>query len=308
MEKIAFVIAALNEERNIGNCIDLINQNTYKNKEIIVVDGGSKDKTVEIAKKKGAIVLEESGENRCPSNAWNQAIKYTNAELICLLGSDFLLSDKEFAEKAADAFKDPKVGCVYTNVMTDEETLIEKIVSCYGMSMHPNVFRRSIVLKIGGLPTIGFGEDRILSIRFLKYMKANGMYAKYLQNTYYSGHGVQTVRALYKQGKWYGRTAIIYLKEFYKESSFLETLREMIGVNFKMAYFLLLIISAISFGTSRFYYFFAPFAAITLFIIIKNIPRPYHTLKVFTNIISGFGFTVGFLSYVLGTNKTRGRG
>ena len=61
--KISIVIPALNEERGIGKTIEAVNKNYFKkhkwNLEIIIVDGDSKDKTREIASKKGARVILE---------------------------------------------------------------------------------------------------------------------------------------------------------------------------------------------------------------------------------------------------------
>lgn len=48
---VSIVIPTLNEELNIENCLDTITNLDYQNKEIIVVDGGSSDKTVELAEK-----------------------------------------------------------------------------------------------------------------------------------------------------------------------------------------------------------------------------------------------------------------
>ena len=60
------VIPTLNEESKIGELIQSLNDDEYPNKEIIVVDGGSKDKTVEISEKNGAIViLEKVRINHC---------------------------------------------------------------------------------------------------------------------------------------------------------------------------------------------------------------------------------------------------
>jgi len=54
----------LNEQAGIGKTIDSINKKVFKNNkwdlEIFIVDGNSKDKTQEIAKKKGAKVIVES--------------------------------------------------------------------------------------------------------------------------------------------------------------------------------------------------------------------------------------------------------
>ncbi len=309
MKKIALIIGTLNDEETIGELIDSINKNTYKNREIIIVDGGSKDRTVEIAKKRGATVLIENGPNKCPANAWNQAINYTDAELVCLLGADFLLPDKRFIEKTVKAFNDPKVAGVYTNVKTSEDTLIEKIVSVSGTSMHPNVFRRDLALNTGGFPAIGFGEDRIFNMRFVKHAKKNGFRTEYLSDTYYGGHMVKTLNELYKQAAWYGRTSIIYLKEYYRESGSIgELLRETITINFKLIYFVLFIALIFYSKSEFFYYFFVPFMLISAAIILKNIRMPYRTLKVFTNLLSGFGFFIGVTSYILGLNNSRGRG
>jgi glycosyltransferase involved in cell wall biosynthesis len=61
--KVSIVIPALNEERGIGKTIDAINKAYFKihkwEIEIIIVDGDSKDKTREIASKKGAQVILE---------------------------------------------------------------------------------------------------------------------------------------------------------------------------------------------------------------------------------------------------------
>lgn len=53
MATISVVLATFNEEENLGSCLDSVKDLAD---EIIIVDGGSKDKTVEIAKKYGAKV------------------------------------------------------------------------------------------------------------------------------------------------------------------------------------------------------------------------------------------------------------
>lgn len=55
-EKIAVIIPALNEEESIGLALDAIPKDLAE--WIVVVDGGSTDKTAEIARKRGAMVLE----------------------------------------------------------------------------------------------------------------------------------------------------------------------------------------------------------------------------------------------------------
>ncbi|EMR73596.1 glycosyl transferase [Thermoplasmatales archaeon SCGC AB-539-N05] len=61
--KTSIVLPTLNEEKGVGKTIDSINKRWFKkNKhelEILIVDGNSKDKTREIAKKKGAKIIVE---------------------------------------------------------------------------------------------------------------------------------------------------------------------------------------------------------------------------------------------------------
>ena len=58
---LSVIIATRNEEKNIGNCIRSILGQSYKDVEIIVVDKGSSDNTVEIARSLGATVFPLAG-------------------------------------------------------------------------------------------------------------------------------------------------------------------------------------------------------------------------------------------------------
>ena len=57
MEKISVVIICLNEEKNIGRCLDSVKEIAD---EIIILDSYSTDQTITIAEKKGAVVIQEA--------------------------------------------------------------------------------------------------------------------------------------------------------------------------------------------------------------------------------------------------------
>ena len=57
MNKVSINIPTYNSEETIKLCLDSIEKQTYKNIEIIIVDGGSKDGTLSIAKNYGAKVF-----------------------------------------------------------------------------------------------------------------------------------------------------------------------------------------------------------------------------------------------------------
>lgn len=88
--KVAIIIPTLNEGATIGKLVNNLVRDPYPDKEIIVVDGGSTDGTVDKARKGGATVLEEKGKHRCAANAINQGAREPYAEILCILDGDYV--------------------------------------------------------------------------------------------------------------------------------------------------------------------------------------------------------------------------
>lgn len=86
---ITAVILAKNEEENISTCIDSL---SFVN-EIIVIDDFSSDKTAELAKKKGAVVIKHPLNNDF-SQSRNFGMKIAKNDWILFLDADELISDK----------------------------------------------------------------------------------------------------------------------------------------------------------------------------------------------------------------------
>ncbi|PYB69046.1 glycosyltransferase family 2 protein [Thermoplasma sp. Kam2015] len=83
--KISFVIPTINEEGTIGSVIDGI-RSDFKNSEIIVVDTNSTDRTREIARSKGARVIEEP--RRGYGRAYQTGIPAASGEIIVCMDGD----------------------------------------------------------------------------------------------------------------------------------------------------------------------------------------------------------------------------
>ncbi|MDI6591504.1 MAG: glycosyltransferase family A protein, partial [Patescibacteria group bacterium] len=58
MPETSIIIRTFNEEKHVGNLLKAIREQDYKDYEIILVDSGSTDRTLEIAKKFGHKILE----------------------------------------------------------------------------------------------------------------------------------------------------------------------------------------------------------------------------------------------------------
>ena len=86
---ITIIIAVLNSRETIRQCIESVNNQTYLYKELIIIDGGSTDGTVEILKNNDdKIAYWESSPDRGIYHAWNKALQYARGEWICFLGAD----------------------------------------------------------------------------------------------------------------------------------------------------------------------------------------------------------------------------
>jgi glycosyltransferase involved in cell wall biosynthesis len=97
MKTLSVVLATFNEERNIARCLDSLKEIAD---EIIIVDGSSKDKTVEIAKEYGAIVKVTTNKPNFHINK-QMAIDMASKDWILQMDADELVGDelrKEIAE------------------------------------------------------------------------------------------------------------------------------------------------------------------------------------------------------------------
>ena len=129
---ISVIVAVYNGDKTLQRCIDSVSDQTYPNKEIIIVDGGSTDGTLEIIRSNEDKVAYWISE---PDNgiydAWNKALDYVSGDWICFLGSDdYLWKNDVFEEIAPHLFKaefrnirmvygqvarvtqDGKIGCI----------------------------------------------------------------------------------------------------------------------------------------------------------------------------------------------------
>jgi len=108
---ISIIIPAFNEEKFIGQCLQsilLLNKSTF-DYEVIVVDNGSSDNTVEIAKESGANVLIKSEGN--VSAVRNYGAKSAKGEFLAFVDSDCIVS-QDWLANAVDSLAKNNVDAV----------------------------------------------------------------------------------------------------------------------------------------------------------------------------------------------------
>lgn len=86
---LTIIVAVFNGANTLQQCIDSVTQQTYANKELIIIDGGSRDSTVELLKANNQqISYWVSEPDSGIYNAWNKGLAKAKGDWICFLGAD----------------------------------------------------------------------------------------------------------------------------------------------------------------------------------------------------------------------------
>jgi len=166
----SIVIPTLNEERWLPTLLRSIRAQTLRDYEIIVSDSGSKDKTVEIARRFGAKVVE--GPRRGPGAGRNTGVKKARGRFLLFLDADVALP-KNFLAYAAREIYLKNLDIAVTRVYPLEDNVGDFVI--YSLAsffiwilqrIKPHgagwciICKKSLFLKAGGFrEDISFSED-----------------------------------------------------------------------------------------------------------------------------------------------------
>lgn len=89
MKVLSIIIATFNVEKTIGKCLDSLTSQKTDEIELIIVDGGSKDNSLQLFKQyKNYIDILISEPDKGIYDAWNKGIKHASGDWIMFLGAD----------------------------------------------------------------------------------------------------------------------------------------------------------------------------------------------------------------------------
>lgn len=110
---ISLIIRARDEEASIGRCLEAIAaQDTGgSDAEVIVVDSGSMDRTVEIARQHGATILSLPPLTFTFGRALNLGAANARGELLVALSAHARPPDRGWLERMVEPFADPRIAC-----------------------------------------------------------------------------------------------------------------------------------------------------------------------------------------------------
>jgi glycosyltransferase involved in cell wall biosynthesis len=162
---VSVIIPVKNEAENIRKCLISIKSNNYLKMEIIVVDNGSTDSTVDVAREFGSNVFVKP--ELTISGLRNFGAKIAKGQFLAFVDSDCEVAS-EWIESALIHFADYNVGCVgSTAVAPDNGTWVQKVWGAFrarnqsvieaGWLNSMNMFvRNNVFVEVGG-----FSEDLV---------------------------------------------------------------------------------------------------------------------------------------------------
>lgn len=150
------IVRARDEEATIGRCLELLGRQRADGGEVevIVVDNGSRDGTVELARASGARVLTIAPDRFSFGRALNIGAADARGELLVALSADAFVGDQQWLERLAQPFADPRVACASGDRYgPDGQPLRERVVQdialaraqpAWGYSNGAGAFRRAL--------------------------------------------------------------------------------------------------------------------------------------------------------------------
>lgn len=190
--KVSIITASLNNNEFVNNAINSIIKQDYSNIEHIIVDGFSKDGSLETLRDyesknhKVKLILKK---NYGVYDALNEGLRFASGEIISFVHSDDILNSNKIISEIVSIFENTNCDGVYGDLNYVKSNNVSKIVRSWKsrpfypemikkawMPPHPSLFLRKKVYEKHGYfdPTYKISADyefiiRIFKDQFLKF-------------------------------------------------------------------------------------------------------------------------------------------
>ncbi|MBI5227541.1 glycosyltransferase [Candidatus Micrarchaeota archaeon] len=163
---ITLVIPTLNEEKHIGIILEKLNPQLEEGDEILIVDGFSKDRTTEIAKKMGARVITYEKTGIGPAKT--EGARKAKGDIVVFLDADAIPTE-DFVQRIRKHFKDPEILAVggldlyeadseflrlvyntYSAWVFYGSKTVHYLTGSFWIPSNNSAFRKEVFLKAGG--------------------------------------------------------------------------------------------------------------------------------------------------------------
>jgi glycosyltransferase involved in cell wall biosynthesis len=231
---VSVIIPTFNSERFLESCLQSLKRQTWSEVEIIVVDDGSIDKTVEIAEKHGCMVVRNPKSGR--SEAKNEGIKRSAGEYLYFVDSDMELNCNVISECVHLAQSNPRFGGIAVPDCSMGDSFWVRVReferSFYAGSIidSPRFFPADLVKEVGGFEEgLIFYEESTLPYKISKQK-----HRTFLSATSETTHHEEgfSLPIWLKKKYCYGKTVHLYNKKYAEYS------RQFMSIGFRFSLFM----------------------------------------------------------------------
>lgn len=176
---VSVIIPCYNSGKTISKCIESVIEQTYKNVEIIIIDDGSTDNSVETVKLiQGSVtdpfrLLHIIQKNSGPSSARNSGVMHSKGDYIAFLDSDDYWIKPNKLQEQIDSFKaDCNIALIgYTNQKKNvDNSSKSKIISFENMCLRNPYITSSVMVKRNVMIDNLFNESKKYSEDFIVWL------------------------------------------------------------------------------------------------------------------------------------------
>ena len=274
MVDVSVIIPAYNEEKDIGNCLNSLKKQRYKNFEIIVVDDGSTDNTKKIVKIYKNIRLIK-GEHKGPGFSRNLGARRARGQILVFVDADMMFR-KDYIKNLIKPITKNKeiIGTTHDyEIAVNNENWISRLWGKIRVNKENTedvkifrAIRKSKFRKLGGFdPKYGYADDQTFWFKFK-------IIPKVAENTTCYHKNPETLKGTYKQARWigaswkerfsifkiplFGHIAVIMFVGMFPFIALIKSFKKIDGINFsRRLNFYLYKLSGYSAGVFRAVYF-----------------------------------------------------
>lgn len=187
--KISIITISFNAESTIEKTLVSVAFQSFTEIEHIIIDGGSKDKTLEICKIYPHISKIISEADNGVYDAFNKGIKLATGDVIGFLNADDVFYDNNSVQEIANSFLKNKTDIVHGNLdyVNEKGKVIRNwiskpykhgLVKKAWMPAHPTFYcKRTVYDRLGGYnDSFKIGGDFELCLRFLELNQVPSYY------------------------------------------------------------------------------------------------------------------------------------
>ncbi|MEN8264823.1 MAG: glycosyltransferase [Nitrospirota bacterium] len=178
---VSILIRAKNEDKHIGQTLSVLFSQTYMKFEVLIVDSGSTDRTLEIAREYPVKIYEIKPEDFTYGYSLNYGFERAEGDFVVNLSAHALPSSNDWLSTLIDNFNDDRVAAVMSNNLPnpdcnpfDRRGLLKKYAipkqqisggPPYIFANYSSAVRKSVWEKVHYSETLSYAEDHDWALR-----------------------------------------------------------------------------------------------------------------------------------------------